>query len=116
MNIVKKSLLAAAILMPGLAFAHAHLEMSVPSANSTVPEMPPQIMLHFSEATRLTALSIEKEGGKEKQALKVPAETKAVLHVAGPKLGPGVYILSWRGLSDDTHIVNGTVRFTVSGK
>lgn len=116
MNISRKNLLSAVILFPGLALAHAHLEMSVPAANSTVAAMPAQVMLHFSEATKITAVSITKEGGKDKQQLKVPSEEKAVQMISAPRLEPGVYVIEWRGLSDDTHIVKGTVKFTVSGK
>jgi methionine-rich copper-binding protein CopC len=116
MNIINKIYLSIAVLIPGLALAHAHLEMSVPAANSTVQVMPAEIMLHFSEATKITALSIAKENGKDKQNLKIPTETKAVQKVAAPKLGPGVYVLDWRGLSDDTHIVKGSVRFTVGAR
>ena len=116
MNIVKTILLSFGIMVPGLALAHAHLEASVPAANSTVPVMPPEITLHFSEAIRVTALSIERDGAKEMQDIKAPAETKAVLKVSAPKLAAGSYVLKWRGLGDDGHIMSGTVRFAVSGK
>jgi len=102
--------------MPGLSWAHAHLELSVPAVNSIVVTMPAEIVLQFSEATRLTALSIENEGGKVRRDIKVPTETLAVQRVAAPKLLAGVYLLNWRGLSDDSHVVKGTVRFTVSGR
>jgi methionine-rich copper-binding protein CopC len=108
--------LAGLLLMPALALAHAHLEMSIPAANGTVAAMPAQVMLHFSEAVKMTALSIQMEGSKDKQEIKVPAEAKAVIQVDAPKLGAGVYMLNWRGMSDDGHVMNGTVRFTVSGK
>lgn len=115
MNIFRQSLLVVAV-MPSLALAHAHLQASVPVANSTVAAMPAQITLHFSEATRITAVSIAREGGKEQQDLKVPTEAKAVQLIAAPKLDAGVYLLSWRGLSDDGHVIKGAVRFTVAGK
>jgi len=113
---ISKSLLTVAFLIPGLALAHAKLEMSVPAANSTVAEMPAEIMLHFSEATKLTAVSIVKEGSKDKQVLKLPSDASTMQMIAAPNLTPGVYVIDWRGVSDDTHIVQGTVKFTVAGK
>jgi methionine-rich copper-binding protein CopC len=51
-----------------------------------------------------------------RQELKVAPAAKAVVQIAAPKLGPGVYVLKWRGMSDDHHVMDGSVRFTVSGK
>ena len=116
MTISRNIWFAALTLVPGLALAHAHMEMSVPAANSTVASMPAQIMLHFSEATKLTAVSVEKADGSGKQELKAGTDAKAMFMIASPKLGAGVYVIKWRGLSDDSHVVNGTVKFTVSGK
>ncbi len=115
MNGIKHCCVALAILIPGWSWAHADLELSVPAVNSIVSTMPAEIVLHFSAATRLTALSVEKEGGKVKQDIKVPTETLAVQRVAAPKLPAGVYLLHWRGLSDDSHVVKGAIRFTVTG-
>jgi len=111
-----RNFLLAAALVPALALAHAKLELSVPAADSSVAAMPAQVMLHFNEAVKITALTIEKEGGKDKVELKVPATATSMVQVASPKLDAGVYLLNWRGLSDDGHVTSGTVRFTVTGK
>ena len=116
MKMIGTFLLATVALVPGLALAHAHLEMTIPAADSSIVEMPAQVMLHFSEAVKITAATIEKEGGTDKVELKAPADAKAVNQIAAPKLSPGVYLLNWRGLGKDGHVMNGTVRFTVTGK
>lgn len=113
---ISKSLLSAAFLFPGLALAHGTMQMSVPAANSTVKAMPEQIMLHFSEPTKITAVSIAREGSKEKQDLKVPSDAKTMQTIAAPKLEPGVYVIDWRGMSGDSHMIKGSVRFTLAGK
>ena len=111
-----RTLLLAAALVPGLALAHAKLESTVPAADSSIAAMPAQVMLHFSEAVKITALTIEKEGGKDKVDLKVPTAATSMVQAQAPKWGPGVYLLNWRGLGDDGHVMSGTVRFTVTGK
>ena len=116
MNTIRTFLLTAVALVPCVALAHAKLELTVPAADSSIAAMPAQVMLHFSEAVKLTALTIQKEGGTEKVELKAPAEPKAMVQATAPKLGAGVYLLNWRGLSDDGHVMHGTVRFTVTGK
>jgi methionine-rich copper-binding protein CopC len=116
MKAMKTIVLAAVAMVPALALAHAKLQLTVPAADSSIAAMPAQVMLHFSEAVKITALTIEKEGGKDKVDLKLPAEASSMVQAAAPKLGAGVYLLNWRGLSDDGHVMNGTVRFTVTGK
>jgi methionine-rich copper-binding protein CopC len=108
--------LLAAALVPGLAMAHAHLLVTVPVDKSVILAMPAQVSLQFTEAVRITALSIEKKGGKDKVVLKAPADARATVHADAPKLKAGAYLLNWRGLSDDGHVTSGTVHFTVTGK
>jgi len=116
MNVIRTCVLATVALVPGLALGHAHLQMSIPAADSSIAVMPAQVMLHFSEAVKMTSATIEREGGTDKVELKVPADAMAVNQIAAPKLSPGVYLLNWRGLGKDGHVMNGKVRFTVTGK
>ncbi len=116
MKTIRNFLLATVAVVPGLALAHAKLELTVPAADSSIAAMPAQVMLHFNEAVKITALTIEKEGGKDKVDLKVPSAASSMVQAQAPKLGAGVYLLNWRGLGDDGHVMSGTVRFTVTGK
>ena len=115
MKTIRTFLLAAA-LVPGLAMAHAKLELTIPAADSSIASMPPQVMLHFSGAVKITALSIGKEGSKDKIELKPPSGATSMVQAQSPKLGAGVYLLYWSGLGEDGHVMSGTVRFTVTGK
>ena len=116
MKTMRNFILATVALVPGLALAHAKLELTIPAADSSIAAMPAQVMLHFSEAVKITAITIEKEGGKDRVELKVPTEATPMAQAQAPKLGAGVYVLNWRALSDDGHVMSGTVRFTVTGK
>lgn len=108
--------LAAMALLPALVLAHAHLEMSVPGANSVITVMPAKILLHFSEAITITALTIAPEGGDHAVKLKTASQPNILVEVPTPALKPGVYVLKWRGISDDHHVADGTVRFTLVDK
>lgn len=110
-------LLGTALLtMTGLAQANAHLMSSVPADNSVLAHAPSQISLNFSEPIRITALSLQRQGGKP-QAIEVSARAPAnELDIPVTQLGPGVYMLSWRGIGADNHETSGTVHFTISGK
>jgi methionine-rich copper-binding protein CopC len=113
-----KHLLSAAVLMfAGVAQAHTHLEKAMPADNSVLASSPSQIMLHFSTATRLTALSIQKEGDKEAKSITaLPKEPSAALSVPVAALAPGKYVVNWRVVGSDNHVMSGVLHFTVTAK
>ncbi|HTW38537.1 MAG TPA: copper resistance CopC family protein [Steroidobacteraceae bacterium] len=102
-------LLAAATLV----HAHAHLKEAMPADGSTLMMPPSRIALHFSEAARLTAAWIQKGGEARRKLAPLPARSAAEIDVPLPPLTPGHYVVSWRVLSDDGHIVPGQLRFTL---
>jgi len=72
---------ASMLALPGIAQAHTHLEMAIPADNSVLASPPSKIVLHFSEAARLTALSIQKDADKEAKAISPrPKEAKEELN------------------------------------
>lgn len=97
--------------------AHAHLKASMPADRSVLTAAPKQIMLHFSEPSRLMALSIQKEGDKKETAVSsLPKQVSADLSVPVEISGPGQYQLKWRAIGADNHVMSGTLQFTVSAK
>ena len=94
--------------------AHAHLQKSSPADNSTITASPPNLVLNFSEAARLTALSIRK-GEEPKQDLKpLPTTAAQQVSIPLPPLTPGTYSVNWRVVSDDGHVMGGTLHFTLT--
>jgi methionine-rich copper-binding protein CopC len=97
-----------------LAHAHAHLKMSTPADASVVTASPANIVLQFSEAARLTAAWIQKDDGPKQKLTTLPDKPAVEVSVALPALEPGTYVVSWRALSDDGHVVPGQIHFTLS--
>ena len=101
------------LVAAGAVFAHAHLKRSEPADQSVNTTAPKQLTVAFNEAVTLTALTIQKGDGKP-QALgplsKTPAKEQSY---ALPALEPGNYIVKWRALSDDKHLMNGKIGFKV---
>jgi methionine-rich copper-binding protein CopC len=96
------------------ASAHAHLEKSSPADGSVLTTSPASVVLEFSEAARLTALWIQR-GDDPKQSLKpLPTAAAQQISVPLPALTAGNYVLIWRVLSDDGHMMSGTLRFTLA--
>ena len=94
------------------AYAHAHLTAAVP-ADRSAGKAPEQIVLTFSEAARLTALTLQREGEEPHKLTPLPAEMATRITVPLPKLSTGRYTLSWRVVSEDGHVVPGALHFTV---
>jgi methionine-rich copper-binding protein CopC len=111
--IVTKWLISGALLLSVVtAHAHAHLTASAPAEGST-GTAPEHIVLTFSEAARITAMTLQHEGEAPRKLTPLPAEMAARITVPLPRLSPGKYTLSWRVVSDDGHVVPGTLHFTV---
>jgi methionine-rich copper-binding protein CopC len=96
------------------ASAHAHLQKASPADGSLVTTSPSRIVLNFSESARLTAASIQK-GDDPRQSLKpLPAAAARQISVPLPQLTPGSYSVNWRVVSEDGHVMSGTLRFTLA--
>lgn len=109
------------------AWAHAHLQQSVPAADAEVAA-PQRIELHFNEKLieRFAKVSVVAlEPGNNGPADKAPgkpvdgvtislgADGQAVLATPAQPLPAGRYRVEWRVVSADTHPVKGQFVFTV---
>jgi methionine-rich copper-binding protein CopC len=61
----------------------------------------------------LTALSLQKDAEPAKKLGPLPATPSAEISIPAPKLAAGKYVLSWRAVSNDGHVMPGKVSFTV---
>ena len=113
-RIMTAALLAAALSGP--AFAHTHLKAAVPADGSTVKAAPATFALTFSEPARLTALTMQKDGGAEQKITGLPAAAGTEATIAAPKLGNGRYTLNYRVVSADGHVMSGKISFTVDDR
>jgi methionine-rich copper-binding protein CopC len=98
-------------LTPLAAEAHAHLLQATPADGSVLTEAPPSFMLLFNEPARLTALSIQKDDEAPQKIGGLAGAASARWVVNAPKLAPGSYTLSYRVLSEDSHIMSGSIKF-----
>jgi methionine-rich copper-binding protein CopC len=94
--------------------AHAHLQQATPADGSVLDAAPAQLVLHFSEAAQLTTLSIAKDGGAQQKLAPLPEKPQATIVVALPALTAGHYVVTWRAVSADGHLVPGQIHFTLA--
>ncbi len=97
-----------------VAVAHAHLQKAVPANDAVVNASPASVVLTFSEAARVTACWLQKAGGPKQKIGGLAPSASQEISVPLPQLQPGSYVLSWRVVADDGHVVPGQTRFTVA--
>lgn len=107
---------AALLALTAVAQAHTHLKEATPADESVVNTAPSSVVLKFSEAAKVTALTLHKDGEADHKLTASPATASAQVTAALPKLTPGKYSVDWRVVSDDGHIMNGQLSFTFDPK
>lgn len=113
-----KFLLALTLLLaPTTLFAHAYLVKSVPAQRAVLYHAPAKIQLWFNERLepRYSSLSLSDAGGKAIETGKVEVSHDDPKQLAAPlKLLPaGRYVVKYRVLSVDGHVVQDQFPFTV---
>lgn len=95
--------------------AHAHLKKAVPADGAVVGASPSSVVLSFSEPATLTACWIQKGRGPRQKVTGLATTPAPQISVPLPTLEAGTYVLSWRVVGDDGHVLPGQIHFTVSG-
>jgi|SRR5712671_1015231 methionine-rich copper-binding protein CopC len=112
--------LAALMLWPAAALAHAVLVKSVPAQRAALVEPPPRVELFFNERLEpaYSKASVTNEAGTQVDLrdVAVSAEDPRRLSLSLPALAPGRYTVSFRVLSVDGHVVESRLTFTVKDR
>ncbi len=105
-------------LASGSVIRHLKLVRSFPAADTVLVASPEKITIELSEAVELTGakLTVAKLGGAPVAlgALRrEPSEPKVLRADVTAMLATGGYVVSWRTMSKDGHVVKGTFGFRV---
>jgi len=101
------------------AFAHAQLQKATPAVGGTVSASPTEIRLKFSEGVepRFSGIALAAQDGATEATGKPsvdPADNSVLVATIAQKLKPGVYKVTWRAVSVDTHKTQGSFNFTIA--
>lgn len=108
------TILLSALAVAPAVFAHTHLESSMPADKAVLDKAPSELMLHFSEPMKLTAVTLRKQGeGEAHKLAALPKEPTANASVPLQSLSQGEYTVEWRAVGDDNHVMKGTLQFTI---
>jgi copper resistance protein C len=99
--------------------AHSFLVEATPSSKDHVATAPKTVKLRFGGGVepKYSKLTIEDSSGKVlgEGAIGMPDKPRE-LSMDSPELAPGKYVVRYRVLSTDGHIVEGNYEFTVDAK
>jgi putative copper export protein/methionine-rich copper-binding protein CopC len=100
--------------VPAVGYAHAYVEQSTPYANAVLSESPELIQIRFTEAveSKLSKIELFDAEGLEIKG-KLFAHDEQELRYAIPRLPRGIYEVKWQVLSVDTHVTEGSFRFSI---
>ncbi len=97
---------------------HLKLNSSFPASDTTLTKAPDAVRLWFSEPADLPTFRVTVQS-KDGTAIKTAAPTRGgaanaplVASFASPP-GNGSYTVTWKAMSSDGHVVNGSFNFTV---
>ncbi len=105
------------LFSPVSAYPHAIMVKSQPTSDSTITEAPKQIDVWFNDkvGSEYKALAVINSAGQRVDNKDIVQETfdPSHLYITVPDLPPDTYIVRYRVVSLDTHIVTGKFKFTV---
>tara|TARA_B110000196_G_scaffold318805_1_gene335045 strand:- start:999 stop:1361 length:363 start_codon:yes stop_codon:yes gene_type:complete len=94
--------------------AHTVLSSSIPAENSVETTTPKNITLEFSTEVRLAGLSVEDGNGKNVDLGATPTTMQQKFAIPASEISPGTYLVKWRAVGADMHIVSGEFQFVVA--
>ena len=109
---------AAPLLIPLLASAHAFLQHASPPVGSEIPVSPPAVIITYTQGVEPDFSTIEVDNAQgtrvDRGDLHLVGGDQTKLAVSLPKLPAGRYTVIWHVTSVDTHKTEGRFNFSVS--
>lgn len=111
------ALTVVSLAVPSAAHAHGKLTSSVPAAGAALSVAPTKIGLTFTEPSEMPFAALEltgPDGTVTLAPLQFAGPDKLVITAAisGP-LVPGGYTIRWQTAGSDSHVIRGTIPFTI---
>ena len=129
---LKNFLLTMLIIIPIAANAHSPLSSSSPQDGETLDAPPIEIVMDFKSPAKLIKVELNKSNNKQGnsflgglfggddgepvtlgESFLMSMNKRQIIPM--PSLGAGDYLLSWRAMGEDGHVIKGELTFKVDG-
>jgi methionine-rich copper-binding protein CopC len=108
------ALLSIALFSTSAYAAKAQLVKSTPAEGSVNAAPPSAFVLEFTEAVKLHQVYIKKDNDREVPLSNLPSKTAKTTTIPAPSLTAGHYVLEWSVFTQESTVLRGRIRFTVS--
>lgn len=98
------------------AAAHTTLESSTPPSGAKLDQSPPVIEMKFHHPLNLTSVVVVDASKAERKLEFTPHAAAAEFQLPKPQLAAGHNEIKWKGLSNDGHVVTGSLKYEVGPK
>jgi hypothetical protein len=116
-SLIASAIVTAGLALPAPAAAHAFLVRSTPASRATLARAPERVQLWFNERLEpaYSSISVWNAGGAQVDSKDgaVSAEDPRRLELSLPAVPAGRYVIRFRVLSVDGHVVESSLPFTV---
>ena len=128
----KNFLLTMLIIIPIAANAHSPLSSSSPQDGETLDAPPIEIVMDFKSPAKLIKVELKKSNNKQGnsflgglfggddgepvalgESFLMSMNKRQIIPM--PSLGAGDYLLSWRAIGEDGHVIKGELTFKADG-
>ena len=113
---MKAILLSICLLFAATTLANAHsvVTNSNPESGAILSAAPTSLEISFSKPTHIVKASLShNDGDAAKLTVSTKEPTKTVSFTPAPK-AVGDYVLNWRALSQDGHVLKGSIKFSIA--
>ncbi|ADM10811.1 hypothetical protein PB2503_00210 [Parvularcula bermudensis HTCC2503] len=106
--------LSAAFLVLGQAFAHVTIKASSIEDGATLRVAPDEFSFSYSADVRLVGITLSGPESEDEALSFAPDSGFASAYQASlPELGPGSYLIEWRAMAKDGHVMQGSISFDI---
>jgi copper transport protein len=106
----------AALAGAALTLVHAELLRTDPAADVVLEAAPGEVRLYFSEEVRPApdpVVVVDPQGRRVDSGAGVSPDDRTQLRASVADGGPGTYVVRWRALSEDGHVIEGGYNYSV---